>query len=163
VTAAIILLALAALLIVAEILVPSGGILSLLAGASVVASLVFAFRAGVGAAFLVSTALVIPAAIGFGMYIFPKTPLGRRMIAPGLSGESRAATDVRDLELVGQEGVVVSPLRPAGFARLNGRRVDVVSRGEVVETGVRVRVISVRGNRVVVAPIAQEDEAELGA
>ena len=33
---------------------------------------------------------------------------------------------------------------------IDGRRVDVVSRGELIESGTAVRVLEVRGNRVVV-------------
>jgi membrane-bound serine protease (ClpP class) len=46
--------------------------------------------------------------------------------------------------------MVVATLRPAGIARIDGRRVDVVSRGEMIESGSPVRVLSVEGNRVVV-------------
>jgi membrane-bound serine protease (ClpP class) len=53
--------------------------------------------------------------------------------------------------LMGVEGEVLAPLRPAGVASLGGRRVDVVSRGEMIESGARVRVIELEGNRVVVA------------
>ena len=43
------------------------------------------------------------------------------------------------------------------MARLNGRRVDVVTRGEWLQTGEPVRVVEVRGNRVVVVRIAPEE------
>ena len=45
-----------------------------------------------------------------------------------------------------------SVLRPAGMARIAGRRVDVVSRGARIEVGTPVEVVEVRGNRVVVVP-----------
>jgi membrane-bound ClpP family serine protease len=45
----------------------------------------------------------------------------------------------------------VSPLRPAGFARIENRRIDVVTRGELLDDGCPVRVVEVHGNRVVVA------------
>lgn len=57
--------------------------------------------------------------------------------------------------LVGLEGVTRTPLRPAGKVRLADHRVlDVVAEGEFVETGQRVRVMSVEGNRVVVRQIS---------
>jgi hypothetical protein len=93
----------------------------------------------------------VPTAIVLGFKVLPNTPIGRRLTVTGLSFESAAATDDRDLALVGREGVVEAVLRPAGMARIDGRRVDVVSRGEMIEAGERVRVVDVRGNRVVVA------------
>jgi len=57
----------------------------------------------------------------------------------------------RDTEgLLGVEGMALTPLRPSGLARLEDRRVDVVTRGEMLERGTQVKVIEVAGNRVVV-------------
>lgn len=141
-------------LVVTEVLVPSMGLLSLLAAASLIGALVTAFgiSTATGVNFVVACALLVPAAIVSAMKLFPRTPIGRRMVVGGLSFDPAPATDARDLELVGRAGVVLSPLRPAGTARIDGRRVDVVSRGELVEAGTPVRVVEVRGNRVVVAP-----------
>jgi membrane-bound serine protease (ClpP class) len=73
------------------------------------------------------------------------------MVAGGLSFGSQASLDQRDLALVGQDGTIEADCRPAGMARIDGRRVDVVTRGEWLESGARVRVVEVQGNRVVVA------------
>ena len=40
-----------------------------------------------------------------------------------------------------------------GFADIGGKRVDVVTRGENIEQGAKVRVVEVEGNRVVVEKI----------
>jgi len=53
-------------------------------------------------------------------------------------------------ELLGEEGVTVSELRPAGIALINGRRTDVVTDGEFVAVDQAVEVVEVSGNRVVV-------------
>ncbi|MBM4045519.1 MAG: hypothetical protein FJ279_10425 [Planctomycetes bacterium] len=52
--------------------------------------------------------------------------------------------------LANAEGVALTTLRPSGMASFDGRRVDVVTRGEMVEKNTRVRVVKVEGNRVVV-------------
>ncbi len=54
--------------------------------------------------------------------------------------------------LAGKEGVAHTPLRPAGIAVVEGERVNVVSSGEFIPQGARVRVDRVEGNRVVVSP-----------
>jgi membrane-bound serine protease (ClpP class) len=146
--------------IVAEVLFPSLGLLSLLATACIVGAVAIAFAESPasGVRFLVAVALLVPLAILFGLRIFPNTPLGRHMVSRGLSFSSSAATDHRDLELAGHEGLVEAPLHPAGIARIDGRRVDVVSRGEMIEAGARVRVLEVRGNRVVVARSEEHGE-----
>ncbi|ACL20923.1 protein of unknown function DUF107 [Desulfitobacterium hafniense DCB-2] len=56
-----------------------------------------------------------------------------------------------DLEsYVGCEGVAISPLRPAGTADFDGKRLDVVTEGGFIDTHSRVKVIAVEGTRVVV-------------
>ena len=152
-TAAILLLVLGLGLIVAEIFFPSLGVLAVLATAAVVGALAMAFRESstVGVNFLIATGVLVPAVILLGFKLFPKTPFGKHMVASGLSFESTAALDPRDLDLLGKEGTVESDCRPAGMARLEGRRVDVVTRGEWLEAGARVKVVEVQGNRVVVA------------
>jgi membrane-bound serine protease (ClpP class) len=53
-------------------------------------------------------------------------------------------------ELVGQDGVALTDLRPAGTARFGSERVDVVTEGEYVPQGSAVRVIRSEGYRHVV-------------
>ena len=55
-----------------------------------------------------------------------------------------------DAGLLGRTGRTSSALRPAGIAEIDGRRVDVVSEGELVEAGQPIEVIRVDGNRIVV-------------
>lgn len=50
----------------------------------------------------------------------------------------------------GKEGVALTPLRPAGSAEVDGRRLDVVTEGEFIPKGTRVKVTKVEGTRVVV-------------
>ena len=52
--------------------------------------------------------------------------------------------------LVGQHGVCVTSLRPAGKARIGERVVDVSAEGSYILPGNQVRVVSVSGNRVIV-------------
>lgn len=53
-------------------------------------------------------------------------------------------------ELVGAEGVAITPLRPAGVGLFGDERIDVVSESEWIEEGTRVRVISAEGYRHIV-------------
>lgn len=56
-------------------------------------------------------------------------------------------------DLVGQEGVAVTDLRPAGTASIAGERVDVVTEGEFVAQGSPVRVLRSEGYRHVVRSV----------
>jgi membrane-bound serine protease (ClpP class) len=59
------------------------------------------------------------------------------------------AAPARD-ELVGQEGVAVTDLRPAGVASVANERLDVVTEGEYIAIGSKVRVVRAEGYRHVV-------------
>jgi membrane-bound serine protease (ClpP class) len=84
--------------------------------------------------------------------LVPKSAFGRRLtLETELSAEggfaSAAETDRRWL---GHVGRTTSPLRPSGIAEIDGRRVDVVSDGEMIEVGTMIIVSRVDGNRIVV-------------
>ena len=57
------------------------------------------------------------------------------------------------LKLVGDQGVAASKLRPAGKAQIGDHFLDVVSDGPFINSGVKVEVISVQGNKVTVKRI----------
>lgn len=70
----------------------------------------------------------------------------------GVGAVGRRASDDESPPAVGDRGVAVSPLRPAGKARFGDRLVDVVADGEFIERQTEVEVADVLGNRVVVRP-----------
>jgi len=102
--------------------------------------------------------VLAPAVVMLGFKVFPKSPMGRHMVARGLSFDAAASMDARDLDLVGKCGRVESKCRPAGVARIDGRRVDVVTRGEWIESGTESEVLEVSGNRVVVTGLRDRRE-----
>ncbi|MBW2737204.1 MAG: hypothetical protein JRH20_32905 [Deltaproteobacteria bacterium] len=94
------------------------------------------------------------AGIGLGglmFWLLPKTRAAKGMV---LHTEHHGhAADPSLEELLGEEGVALTPLRPAGSARINDRPVDVVTDGQYVEPGTNVRVTQVEGARVLVKPL----------
>ena len=70
---------------------------------------------------------------------------------PGLAlGESGVATTPLE---IGECGITISPLRPAGKIMVGDRSIDVVTEGDFVESGHQVRILKLQGNRVVVRVI----------
>jgi membrane-bound serine protease (ClpP class) len=82
----------------------------------------------------------------------PRLPFGKRLILEtGLAaGEGYASSPETDRNWLGKSGITVSPLRPSGIADVEGERVDVVSDGEFIESGAKIVVSRVDGNRIVV-------------
>ena len=80
------------------------------------------------------------------------------VLTPGASGVAAAGgAPGHTLVAVGEVGIADSPLRPAGKARFGGRFVDVITDGDFVNKGTRVRVVSISGSRVVVAAVDAEE------
>jgi membrane-bound serine protease (ClpP class) len=149
------LLGLGLLLIVGELLFPTLGALGVGGALAIIGAIFMAFQEGSqsGVTFLVATAVLVPAAIVLGMKLLPYSPFARTLVARGPTFRDAAAVDRRDRELAGKEGVADNFLRPIGTATIDGRRVDVQSRGEPIEAGSRVRVIEIEANRVVVVRV----------
>ena len=79
---AIILLVVGILLVALEAFIPSGGILGFLAAAALVTAVTLAFRenSNTGLIFLMITLIAVPILLVAGLKIFPKTPIGKRLI-----------------------------------------------------------------------------------
>ncbi len=69
------------------------------------------------------------------------------------SSEGFISAPVRN-DLVGQEGVAVTDLRPAGMAQVAGERLDVVTEGEYIAAGRRMKVVRTEGYRHVVSAVS---------
>ena len=68
------------------------------------------------------------------------------------------AAENNDLNyFIGREGMTHTALRPAGIGEFDGVKLNVVSDGEFIGQGRRIRVLSVDGNRIVVAEAKPED------
>ena len=149
---AIVLLILGIGLIIAEFFV-TGGILGLLGVGSIIGSLFLSgydighMTLSIAIAFVVAVvaAVVLFRSIGLEKGIFRRIVLQDRT-----STELGYVSSVSRMELMGLEGITVTPLRPAGTALLDGERIDVVSEGGFIEENKRVKVVNVEGMRVVV-------------
>jgi membrane-bound serine protease (ClpP class) len=86
------------------------------------------------------------------MRLMTRTPFARRLVLDTdmNAAEGWESTPEREHQLVGAHGHTHTALRPAGIADIGGERVDVVSEGEMIESGAAVLVTRVDGNRVVV-------------
>jgi membrane-bound serine protease (ClpP class) len=56
-------------------------------------------------------------------------------------------------ELLNGTGTALTQLRPSGTANINGQRVDVVTEGDLIERGAKIKVVAVEGARIVVREV----------
>jgi membrane-bound serine protease (ClpP class) len=99
---------------------------------------------------LVAMLGAVVVAWGLGL-LLPKTPLYEHLVSSSTSGERNVTEQARvHLLQVGQVGVTTSPLRPGGKARFGDQILDVISQGELVDRGQKVRIIGHSGSEAVV-------------
>jgi membrane-bound serine protease (ClpP class) len=148
-----------AALIVAEVFVPSGGLISICALACLVGGIAIFFHhsliagwIGVGIA-----AIMIPAVLILAYKIFPKTRFGKSVtLTPPERWQGDAIPDTDELkDLLGTEGVVLTPLRPVGMCDFLGQRVECVAEGGYVDKGKKVKVINVESTQLTVRIIEE--------
>lgn len=53
-------------------------------------------------------------------------------------------------ELIGKEGIAITPLRPAGIVEIEGNRVNVQTDGSFIDANQKVTVVSVENLRIIV-------------
>lgn len=142
--------------VIAEMFLPTAGIIGISGIACIVYSVVRMFAFGGATAGTIYLAVVILATpVLFFVYFrfFPRSFLGKRLILHKQGPADRSvSTGPPETGAVfpGMPGRAHTALRPAGTAVINNRRISVVTGGEFIEKDAAVEVVKIEGNRVVV-------------
>jgi len=146
------------LLMILEIFVP-GGIVGGLGFISIVAGLVMAAYdtkqglASLGIAVLVTVIVAFALIKKYGI----KGLISRFVLGDVQRNEAGYVAPKDQRHLLGKEGIALTPLRPAGVVKIEGRRIDAVSGGGFIAAGTPITVIQVEGSRVVVQEQEQKE------
>lgn len=135
----IILFSLTVILFVAEVFVPSGGVLAILATICLLATIVLAFMINrwFGVAVLVGTVMAAPFLAAMAIRLWQKTPIGKKMVLNHTVGELTS-----ERVLVGTEGITLTEMRPMGECEFGQIRIEAKSEtGRFIPAGRRVKVI----------------------
>ena len=155
--------ALGVIFAVAEVFLPSGGVLTLLSVASFIAAVVAGFTMGrtEGIVTLAIVVILAPTTLYVTLRIWPHTPIAKRIILAGPSSTGKAGdlVDLDPAELVGKVGVAKTLLRPSGKMVLGDRKIDCVTEGDLVQAGRKVEILEVHGARVVVRAVEEDAKA----
>lgn len=137
--------------VIVEIFLPSAGLLALMAFGIFGYSLYLVFHdisTSAGIAFVAADLIMIPALVVIGIKMLARSPVTLRT---ELSSQEGVTSQAPGLErYLGQEGRALTDLRPAGMARIEDKRVDVVTRGEYIERDSKLVVLAVTANQIVV-------------
>lgn len=137
--------------VIAEIILPSAGLLSLLAFSLFGYSLYLVFQeisAFAGIVFVAADLILIPTLVIVGIKMLVRSPVTLRTELSSKQGVTSQAPELDGY--LGLEGKALTDLRPAGMAKLADKRVDVMTRGEYIEKDSDLVVLAVTGNQIVV-------------
>ncbi len=146
------------LLFMAEFVIP-GMISGIMGSLMIIVSLVLAVKTMPDYALLIVILQLVGVAVAVigGMYLLPRSRLSRRLILTDSQQANAGWVSAdTDSELMGSEGTVHTALRPAGSIIVNGKRYDAVANGSFIDKGRKIRVIEVHGSRVVVEAADEE-------
>jgi membrane-bound serine protease (ClpP class) len=149
-------------LVVLEVFIPTGGLISILSGAAFIGAIVIASLQSpttgpfTGLAFAAATVIVVPILIATAFKYWPRTPMGKAFLGEPLTGHDVLPEDPRRA-LLGRVGVARSKMLPSGAVEIDGQVIDATTQGgQPIEPGTYVVVSEVRANRVVVSPAAKD-------
>lgn len=143
--------------LVGEMFLPSGVLLVLSVGCIAVGvGLTFTAGTSTGMATLLGVFIAVPLLAMLFFKVWPRTPMGRRFFLTKPREDATLASTPAHMELDklrGRIGRTLAPLRPAGVADFDGRRIDVITEGMMIEGGQWVRCIDVRAGKVLVRKV----------
>ncbi|MHC4890409.1 MAG: NfeD family protein, partial [Planctomycetota bacterium] len=101
--------------------------------------------------------IMIPAVLIIAYKIFPETRFGKSVtLTPPKRQQGDAIPDTPELkEMLGAEGLVVTPLRPVGMCDFSGQRVECVAESGYVDKDKKVKVINVESTQLTVRVIEE--------
>jgi membrane-bound serine protease (ClpP class) len=149
------------LLLLADLFLGSG-VMFMLALACVLVGVVFVFKHSTAAGLyaLGGVGVVLPVTT---VLLLRLGPLRRMITSASVADDTVASmTSNQELELLrGRFGRTISSLRPAGVVDFEGRRVDSLTEGMMIEPGEWVRCIEVRAGRVIVRRVDKPNITDL--
>ncbi len=140
----VICLLIALAMFIAELFIPSGGLLAIIGAVSITSAILicFAINRWLGAALLLATIVIAPFAMSGAIKLWQRTPIGRRMILTTTVGELP-----RPHLLVGSTGMTLTEMRPMGEIEVAEIRVEALSEmAAIIPAGRKVKVLSISGN-----------------
>ena len=142
-----------AILLILETVLPGmiAGAIGLLCIIAAVIQSYVAFGPQAGTGVLAGTLVLLSVGTMLWLKFFPQTRVGRLFTSRSTVGEIKTERP----ELLNQTGSALTPLRPSGTALINGRRVDVVTEGGMIERHTPVKVVAVEGMRVIVRALSE--------
>lgn len=143
-------------ILIAELFIPSHGVLGMLALATLMFAVykTFLVSSALGLLALAALAVILPVGLVVAVKTWHYTPLGRRISPPNPELKEEDRLPLESLRaVVGQRGRSVTLLRPVGICDFQGRRLECKAEQNVIVKDVEVEAIGLVDRTVVVRPV----------
>ena len=157
-------LALGLILLLAEVFVPSGGLIGLLALGLIGVCIYLAFaNTAHGWKFVIAIGVLMPLTLAAAANLWPRSPMAKYIfLTPPTEEESAPEAKSHSADhLIGQFGRALTPLRPSGTVDFEGRRLDGMSEEGLIPAGALVRAVQIRGSQIIVRAAGDQTLDEL--
>lgn len=158
-----ILTAIGLAILVAELFIPTAGMLAILATTCFVGAFYFAYRGwyvtdqmGWWWGYVSGVVIAIPSVIVGGLYWVPRTTFGKELFVHPQSLKELEPFQEEEAQLrrlIHHRGKAKTLFSPGGMVQIGKERFHAESEGVVIDPDADVEVIGVNGNRLVVRPI----------
>jgi membrane-bound ClpP family serine protease len=147
---AILLFGIGIALLLSELLLPAHGLIGILGGGAILAGVVTCYRVDfwLGTGVFLATMVATPFLGALAVKVWPKTPIGRRVVLPPVIDPIDEPT-----VHVGQTGVTVSELKPMGMCEFASGRLEAISEHGMIDPGRTVKVVGLTNNRPTVRAV----------
>ena len=156
------------LFLILELLFPTGGAFLALSVCALILGVAMTFiysdNPATGVLTLIGVFVAVPVLGLAVLHYSPRTRLGKQFFLNSPDEDATIASMPVHLELEqlrGRVGRSVSALRPAGVVDFDGKRIDVMTEGVMIEAGAWVRCIDVKAGKVIVRRVRQADLGDL--
>ncbi len=148
------------MLLIAELFIPSGGLLTVASVLVLAIAVVITFRYGTAAGVTAAATctVAVPTAILIVIKNIHRLPMGRYMAPPNPpSRDHPAGQPDPELEAwIGKRGRALTPLRPIGDCEIDGQRVYCVAESGMIDKEMPVQVCGLNGKDLIVRAVPGE-------
>jgi len=142
-------------LVFAEIFIPGFGVAGITGIVLLIIGIIITAKTVFEALIMIIILLAILGIVFF--FVFrsaTKGKLSKTLVLSDSLNKESGYSSIDELEsMVGKEGIALSVLRPSGTADFDGIKLDVVTEGEYIPSGTKIKIIQVSGPRIVVREI----------
>ncbi len=145
-------------LIICEMFMPGFSLPGILGTIALIFAVIFRAQEGPVEAVIITIALILVFLLIAGFIIFRSLKKGKLSHSPivlndSITENATASSTVDMQSFVGKEGICLNTLRPSGNADFDGIKLDVLSEGEFIKAGTKVRIVRVEGLKILVKEV----------